>query len=71
MRNETRFRMVEKLDPVRFKKLALMAEKNTRQNVAVYRQMAGITVPQVSDAEAEAEPAAAKKPEPAPALVKK
>jgi pyruvate-ferredoxin/flavodoxin oxidoreductase len=61
MRNETRFRMVEKLDPVRFKRLALMAEKNTRQNVAVYRQMAGITVPQVSDAEAEAEPAAAKK----------
>jgi hypothetical protein len=41
--------------------LALMAEKSTRQNVAVYKQMAGITVPQVSDAEAEAEPAAAKK----------
>ncbi len=61
MRNETRFRMVEKIDPVRFKKLALMAEKQTRQNVAVYKQMAGITVPQVSDAEAEAEPAAAKK----------
>jgi pyruvate-ferredoxin/flavodoxin oxidoreductase len=61
MRNETRFRMVEKIDPARFKRLALMAEKNTRQNVAVYRQMAGITVPQVSDAEAEAEPATAKK----------
>jgi len=27
----------------------------------VYRQLAGLTVPQVSDAEAEAEPAAAKK----------
>jgi pyruvate-ferredoxin/flavodoxin oxidoreductase len=61
MRNETRFRMVEKIDPVRFKRLALLAERNTRQNVAVYKQMAGITVPQVSDAEAEAEPAAAKK----------
>ena len=61
MRNETRFRMVEKIDPERFKRLALMAEKNTRQNVAVYKQMAGITVPQVSDAEAEAEPATAKK----------
>jgi len=61
MRNETRFRMVEKIDPARFKRLALMAEKNTRQNVAVYKQMAGITVPQVSDAEAEAEPATAKK----------
>jgi pyruvate-ferredoxin/flavodoxin oxidoreductase len=61
MRNETRFRMVEKIDPERFKRLALMAERNTRQNVAVYKQMAGITVPQVSDAEAEAEPATAKK----------
>jgi pyruvate-ferredoxin/flavodoxin oxidoreductase len=70
MRNETRFRMVEKLDPVRFKKLALMAEKNTRQNVAVYKQMAGITVPQVSDAEAEAEPVPLKRPETAPAPAK-
>jgi pyruvate-ferredoxin/flavodoxin oxidoreductase len=61
MRNETRFRMVEKIDPERFKRLALMAERNTRQNVAVYKQMAGITVPQVTDAEAEAEPATAKK----------
>jgi len=61
MRNETRFRMVEKLDPARFKRLALMAEKQTKQNVAVYKQLSGITVPQVSDAEAEAEPATAKK----------
>ena len=80
MRNETRFRMVEKLDPERFKRLATLAERSTRQNVAVYKQMAGITVPQVSDAEAEAEPAAAKpageafmakKPEAVPALAKK
>jgi pyruvate-ferredoxin/flavodoxin oxidoreductase len=69
MRNETRFRMVEKLDPVRFKKLALMAEKNTRQNVAVYKQLAGITVPQVTDAEAEADPVPAK-PAAAPAPAK-
>ncbi len=27
MRNETRFRMVEKLDPERFKKLSSLAEK--------------------------------------------
>jgi hypothetical protein len=38
-----------------------MAEKQTKQNVAVYKQLAGITVPQVTDAEAEAEPATAKK----------
>jgi pyruvate-ferredoxin/flavodoxin oxidoreductase len=61
MRNETRFRMVEKLDPERFKKLSLMAEKQARQRVAVYKQLAGLTVPRVSDAEAETEPALAKK----------
>jgi pyruvate-ferredoxin/flavodoxin oxidoreductase len=69
MRNETRFRMVEKLDPERFKRLALMAEKQARQRVAVYKQLAGLTVPRVSDAEAEAEPAGAKSAE--PALAKK
>jgi pyruvate-ferredoxin/flavodoxin oxidoreductase len=61
MQNETRFRMVEKLDPARFKQLALMAEKHTRQNVAIYKQLSELTVPLVSDAEAEAEPARAKK----------
>jgi len=61
MRNETRFRMVEKLDPERFKKLLLMAEREARQRGAVYQQLAGITVPRVSDAEAEAEPVAAAK----------
>jgi len=61
MRNEMRFRMVEKLDPVRFKQLALMAEKQTRQNVAIYKQLSELTVPFVTDAEAEAEPTAAKK----------
>ena len=62
MRNETRFRMVEKIDPERFKLLALDGRAATPgSNVAVYQQLAGITVPQVTDAEAEAEPATAKK----------
>jgi pyruvate-ferredoxin/flavodoxin oxidoreductase len=61
MRNETRFRMVEKLNPERFKRLSLMAEKQARQRVAVYRQLAGLTVPQVSDADVENEPVLAKK----------
>ncbi|HUL77824.1 MAG TPA: pyruvate:ferredoxin (flavodoxin) oxidoreductase [Vicinamibacteria bacterium] len=61
MRNETRFRMVEKLDPERFKRLSVMAERYTRENVGVYKQLAALTVPQVSDTEAEAEPATAKK----------
>ena len=56
MRNETRFRMVEKLDPERFKRLLLSAEKQARQRVAIYKQLSGLTVPQISDAEIEAAP---------------
>ena len=40
MRNETRFRMVEQLDPERFKRLPDAAETQTRQRVAVYEQLA-------------------------------
>jgi pyruvate-ferredoxin/flavodoxin oxidoreductase len=54
MRNETRFRMVEKLDPVRFKRLLMSAEKQARQRVAIYKQLSNLTVPQISDAEIEA-----------------
>jgi pyruvate-ferredoxin/flavodoxin oxidoreductase len=61
MRNETRFRMVEKLDPERFKRLLMSAEKQARQRVAIYKQLSGLTVPQISDAEIEAPvPAGAK-----------
>jgi pyruvate-ferredoxin/flavodoxin oxidoreductase len=59
MRNETRFRMVEKLDPERFKRLLSMAEREARQRVAVYKQLAGLTVPRVLDTEAEPEAAMA------------
>jgi hypothetical protein len=54
MRNETRFRMVEKLDPVRFKRLSLMAEKQAKQRVAIYQQLANLTVPQFQDEQSEA-----------------
>jgi pyruvate-ferredoxin/flavodoxin oxidoreductase len=60
MRNETRFRMVEKLDPERFKRLLEMAEKQARQRVGIYQQLANLTVPQIPDTEAEPAPAAAK-----------
>jgi pyruvate-ferredoxin/flavodoxin oxidoreductase len=61
MRNETRFRMVEKIDPDRFKRLLMSAEKQARQRVAIYKQLSGLTVPQISDAEIEAPvPAGAK-----------
>ena len=45
MRNETRFRMVEKVDPVRFKRLLVLAEKTAAQRFAVYQQLAGVTIP--------------------------
>jgi pyruvate-ferredoxin/flavodoxin oxidoreductase len=60
MRNETRFRMVEKLDPERFKRLLEMAEKQARQRMGVYQQLANLTVPQIPDTEGEPAPAAAK-----------
>ncbi|HET7295065.1 MAG TPA: pyruvate:ferredoxin (flavodoxin) oxidoreductase [Vicinamibacteria bacterium] len=48
MRNETRFRMVEKQDPERFRHLLARAERQARQRFAVYRQLAGLTIPQVA-----------------------
>jgi pyruvate-ferredoxin/flavodoxin oxidoreductase len=45
MRNETRFRMVERLDPQRFAVLADAADLYARQRVALYEQLAKITVP--------------------------
>ena len=45
VRNEGRFRVVEKTDPARFKHLLKSAERVTRQRYAVYQQLAGITVP--------------------------
>jgi len=54
MRNETRFRMVEKLDPARFKKLSALAEKQAKQRVGIYQQLANLTVPQFQDDESEA-----------------
>jgi pyruvate-ferredoxin/flavodoxin oxidoreductase len=58
MRNETRFRMVEKLDPVRYKKLVASAERQAKQRVAVYKQLSALTVPQITDAELQAKPEA-------------
>jgi pyruvate-ferredoxin/flavodoxin oxidoreductase len=49
MRNETRFRMVEKQDPERFKRLTDAAQRSAAQRFAVYQQLAGITVPQMDE----------------------
>jgi pyruvate-ferredoxin/flavodoxin oxidoreductase len=53
MRNETRFRMVEKQDPERFKRFLESARKSAAQRYAVYQQLAGITVPRIEDETAE------------------
>ncbi len=45
MRNETRFRMVEKIDPARFAKLAHDAVEHATQRIALYDQMSKIVLP--------------------------
>jgi len=59
MRNETRFRMVEKQDPERFKRLTAASQRSASQRYAVYQQLAGITVPQMDEMTPPAVPAAA------------
>ena len=46
MRNETRFRMVERTDPERFKWLMEEAQRMTAQRYAVYQQLAGVKWPE-------------------------
>jgi hypothetical protein len=53
--------MVEKLDPARFKRLSRLAEKQAKQRVGIYQQLANLTVPQIPDEESEAAPAPVKK----------
>jgi pyruvate-ferredoxin/flavodoxin oxidoreductase len=45
MRNESRFRVVERSDPARFRGFLKEAQDEARQRYAVYQQLAGITVP--------------------------
>ena len=45
MRNEARFRMVEKLDPARFKALSEMQAEHSAQRVALYQKLAEIRFP--------------------------
>ncbi|MGE3510747.1 MAG: thiamine pyrophosphate-dependent enzyme, partial [Vicinamibacterales bacterium] len=47
MRNEARFRVIERSDPARFKQFVQESQKAAEQRYAVYRQMAAITVPNV------------------------
>jgi hypothetical protein len=59
MRNESRFRMIERADPVRFKHFLEESQAAAQKRYAVYQQLAGITVPVI---EAEEDDAASAKP---------
>ena len=59
MRNEARFRMVEKMDPERFRGLMAKAERSSAQRVAIYQQLSALTVP-------DPKPVAAPEPAPVP-----
>ena len=45
MRNESRFRVIERTDPARFQGFLKAAQDAARERYAVYQQLAGITVP--------------------------
>ncbi len=47
MRNESRFRVVERAHPDRFKAFLRDAQEAAQQRFAVYQQLAGVTVPHV------------------------
>jgi pyruvate-ferredoxin/flavodoxin oxidoreductase len=48
-KNETRFRMVERMDPDRFARLGQRAQQVARQRIALYQQLAELTVPSGSE----------------------
>jgi len=58
MRNETRFRMVEKIDPERFRRLAIEAQHAAERRIAVYRHMAQLRLPGGNGHDAVQHPAA-------------
>jgi len=45
MKNETRFRMVEKIDPERFRRFARQAQLGAERRMAVYKHLAQLTLP--------------------------
>jgi pyruvate-ferredoxin/flavodoxin oxidoreductase len=47
MRNELRFRVIERSDPARFKRFLKESQEAAQKRYSVYQQLAGITVPQV------------------------
>ena len=56
LRNETRFAMVEKIDPVRFRELSQASVQNTAERLALYKELSHIAFPS-ADAAASTNPA--------------
>ena len=48
LQNETRFSMVEKIDPDRFKQLSQASVRNTAQRLALYKELSHIAYPQTN-----------------------
>ena len=61
MRNESRFRVVERSDPARFKMFLKQATEDAQKRYSVYQQLAGISVPQAEAKDEDIEPAKAEK----------
>jgi pyruvate-ferredoxin/flavodoxin oxidoreductase len=53
MRNETRFRMVERLNPERFRRLAAAAREHAERRIALYEQLSQIVLPRPAGATTE------------------
>ena len=55
MRNESRFRMIERADPARYKHFLKEAQAQAQRRYSVYQQLAGISVPLVEAKDEDAE----------------
>jgi pyruvate-ferredoxin/flavodoxin oxidoreductase len=55
MRNETRFSMIEKINPERFRMLSEASVRNTAERLALYTQLAGFAFPE-TQAPSQSEP---------------
>ena len=62
MGNESRFRMIERADPARYKKFVSDSEEAARRRYLVYQQLAGISVPPAATEPAEPAPGAGPAP---------
>ena len=61
LRNESRFRMVERADPARYKMFVEESQAAAERRYAVYQQLAGMTVPAFEPAAQPASPDAKEK----------